>query len=583
MMGFRRWLRHPYETARAAAPRVLPVPVRMRLVRLLRRLRPREARVLDEAELRALAESAAMAGVARPTVVCFPILEWGFRVQRPEHLLGGLAARGWPVLHVSPALEVGTPAARLLERPLADGVRGVVLSCPRALDPFRSTLRERDVDQLAGALEELVGTLGPAEVVVLCQLPFWRPLAARLAQLWSAKLVYDRMDDHAAFPGADPAVARQERELMAAADLVVASSAALERGAREVARKVVRIANGCDCEHWASAPDSGELAGLERPVIGYFGAVAEWFDAGLLAAVAKARPSWSFVVVGARAGADLSQVGGLGNVHLFDERPYNELPGLAAGFDVGLIPFRRTPLTEAVDPVKVYEMLALGLPVVATGLPQLERLKPGVECAEDVHGLVAALDRAVARISEPESGEHCRELARANAWEVRLDVLEEALVGLYPKVSTLMVTWGGEAVTRLCLERLFAVTEYPAYEVIVVDNGSNDGTPAWLEAEAARRNNLTVMLNQVNLGFPAATNQAARRGRRRPAVSAQQRHRADRRMAVGAGSGGPRRPLGGHGRPDDQRDRQPGPGRGRLRGRRRARRVGLAVGPGAPR
>jgi len=482
----------------------------MRLVRLLRRLRPREARVLNEAELRGLAASLAATGAARPTVVCLPILEWGYRVQRPEHLLGGLAARGWPVLHVSPAFEIGSAAARLVERPLAEGVRSVVLSCQRALDPFRSTLGERDVDQLADALGALVGTLGPAEIVVLCQLPFWRPLAVRLAERWGAKLVYDRMDDHAAFPGAAPSVAEDERALMAAADLVVATSAALEHGACRVARNVVRVANGCEWERWSGGRDAGELAGLPRPVVGYFGAVAEWFDAAAVAAVARARPAWSFVVVGAQAGGDLSPLGGLANVHLVGERRYAELPGLAAGFDVGLIPFRRTPLTEAVDPVKVYEMLALGLPIVASGLPELERLAPEVECVGSGEELVAALDRAVERIGGRDGAERRRELARENRWEVRLDAFEGALVALYPKVSILMVTFNAVAVTRLCLDRLAAVTEYPAYEVIVVDNGSNDGTPAWLADEASRRDNLWVVPNPENRGFPAATNQAAR-------------------------------------------------------------------------
>jgi len=505
-----RWLRHPIETARAVAPRVLPVPVRMRLVRLLRRLRPRPGRTLDEDELRALAESIARSGVARPTILCLPILEWGFRVQRPEHLLGGLARRGWPILHVSPALEIGPPSARLVEPGLAEGVRGVVLSCPRALDPFRSVLAERDVEALATALDGLVAALGLAEVVILCQLPFWSPLAVRLARSWGARLVYDRMDDHAAFPGAERSVARREQSLMAASDLVVATSAALEHGARETAGRVVRVPNGCDWPHWSTARDGGHLAGLPRPVVGTFGAIAEWFDTALLAAAARARPAWSFVIAGSVAGADLGPLTGLTNVHLLGERPYAQLPALAAGFDVGLIPFRRTPLTAAVDPVKAYEMLALGLPVVAAGLPELERLAPEVTCVDDADAVPAALDRAVAAADDPEGGERRRQLARANRWEVRLDTLEEALVGLYPKVSILMVTFNGEALTRLCLERLRSVTEYPAYEVVVVDNGSTDGSAEWLREQAERRTDLRVVLNPDNRGFPAATNQAAR-------------------------------------------------------------------------
>lgn len=510
--GWSRWLRRPLETLRAVVPRWLPVGVRMRLVAVLRRLRGEHERpALTADELRALAAEGRPA--ARPTVVLLAAVEWAYRRQRPQHLAAAIAARGWPVLYLEPRFEIAAEAARVSAEPLAEGVRGVVLSWPRALDPYRSRLGEEEGQRLAAALLEAVRDLGRHELVVVAQLPFWRPLAAALAERAGARLVYDRIDDHRAFPGVEPGPAAEEPALLAAADLVTATSAALEHGARELARRVIRLGNGCEFERWSRAQPGGSLDRLPRPVAGYFGAVAGWFDAELVADAARARPGWSFVIVGSTAGADLRALAGLANVHLLGERPYDELPELAAGFDVGMVPFRRTPLTEATDPVKVYEMLALGLPVVATALPELVRLAPQVVTTDGSEEFVDGLDRAAAEAAHPERVAGRRELARASSWGVRAETLEGELAGLWPLVSILVVTWGGEEMTRLCLERLEAVTQWPRYEVIAVDNASPDGTGAWLAAEAERRPWLRVQLNRANLGFPAATNQAARLAR----------------------------------------------------------------------
>ncbi len=499
----------PWETARALVPRILPVPVRMRLLSVLRWLRGRRPdRSLTGPELAGLITGEC--GRSRPTVVLLAAVEWDFRTQRPQHLATALAKRGWPVLYVEPRLELGRTEARVTAEPLAAGVRGITLVAPRALDPYRSRLPEAEAGALAEALGRLRAAAGLNEAVVVTQLPFWGPLAEELAARTGMPLVYDRLDDHGAFPGVSGGPAADEPALLDAADLVVATSAKLEQSASAQARRVVRIGNGCEWERWSSAEPDGRLAALPRPVVGYFGAVAGWFDADLVAAVAAARPAWTFVLVGSTAGAALAPLAGCANVHLMGEVPYRELPGIAAGFDVGMIPFLSTPLTEATDPVKVYEMLALGLPVVATPLPELERLAPEVSTASGTKAFVEALDLAVGSANDAGARQSRRRRARAASWDVRAGQLEAALVDLWPKVSILMVTWGGEAMTRLCLERLEAVTAWPSYEVIVVDNASPDGTGDWLEGAAAERPWLRVVRNPDNRGFPAATNQAAR-------------------------------------------------------------------------
>ncbi len=98
-----------------------------------------------------------------------------------------------------------------------------------------------------------------------------------------------------------------------------------------------------------------------------------------MALAAQRRRGASFVLIGRESGADLSALAALPNVHRLGEVPYASLPEHLAAFDVCTIPFRRTPLTEATNPVKLYEYLATGKPVVARRLPEIEPFSEVVE------------------------------------------------------------------------------------------------------------------------------------------------------------------------------------------------------------
>jgi glycosyltransferase involved in cell wall biosynthesis len=164
------------------------------------------------------------------------------------------------------------------------------------------------------------------------------------------------------------------------------------------------------CSWWETAVDypmfhaATELRAARadaRPRIGYLGAIAPWFDFDLVIAVAGARPQWELVLVGPvlpGAGPALSRLSALPNVSVEPAVSHDEVPRVLAGFDVGLIPFRLTTLTAGVNPNKLYEYLAAGLPVVST--PFFTRRGSGIggggaggRCA----GLRAACERFLAQ------------------------------------------------------------------------------------------------------------------------------------------------------------------------------------------
>ena len=187
------------------------------------------------------------------------------------------------------------------------------------------------------------------------------------------------MVDFAAFAGLDATqVAELERRTVAGSDVVVTSSVKLYEQRRPLHPNTHLVLHGVNYEHFAAAADLSadaipdDIKHLPRPVLGYFGLITDYVDLELLAQAARHRPDWSFVLIG-EARCDLGCLQGLSNVHVLGGRAYKELPAYCRGFDVGLIPFRMNRLTRAVNPIKLREYLAAGLPVVSAPLPEVNR------------------------------------------------------------------------------------------------------------------------------------------------------------------------------------------------------------------
>jgi glycosyltransferase involved in cell wall biosynthesis len=214
------------------------------------------------------------------------------------------------------------------------------------------------------------------------------------------RLVYDCNDAHADFPGLPRWTRAYQQETFRRADRVVVSSRALRDEAvraRGGNRDVHLVGNGVDFAAFrralASAPAEPGPADAR---VGYLGAIAPWFDFDLVAEMARARPQWRFALVGPVLGgaeADAARLASLANVELHPAVPHDDVPGVLRGFSVGMIPFRRTRLTAGVNPNKLYEYLAAGLPTVATPFsPEVEEDARVVSLARDAGAFIRACE-----------------------------------------------------------------------------------------------------------------------------------------------------------------------------------------------
>jgi glycosyltransferase involved in cell wall biosynthesis len=184
------------------------------------------------------------------------------------------------------------------------------------------------------------------------------------------------------------------------------------------------IANGVDVEHFApGAPAAAELRHLKKPIVGFVGGLSEWVDTRLIATLAHQRRDWTFCLVGPAGGADLTRLRGLQNVALLGPRRYADLPRYLAGMDVALIPFIQHGVAWHADPIKAYEYLAAGLPVVATDLPALRRLSAVVRLAGSADEFLAEIEAA---LHDDHRAERQAEAAR-HSWTSRFEAFDALL------------------------------------------------------------------------------------------------------------------------------------------------------------
>ncbi len=389
-------------------------------------------------------------------IVCVGFADWDTALQTNQHhLMKRLAAENRVLFVESLGLRRPQLAGRDLKRiarRLRRGLSGArevdglhVLSplvLPLHANTFVRALNRRLLGMFVRRAASKLGMHRPI-------LWAYVPQAESLLEVLQPELViYHCVDDIAAQPGIDAASFRAaETRFAARADLVLASAPGLAERLRSVSDNVIYAPNVADTTLFASALEDGPidpaLAELPAPRIVFTGAVvATKLDMGLLVELARSKPSWSFALVGpVGAGdpsTDVSALAAEPNIHLLGARTYEQLPSVLRGADAGLIPYARNQLTDSIFPMKVYEYLAAGLPVVATPLPSLAEVEE-LAMAPDATGIAELLDRALATDTPQRRAERSR-AASAHSWGARIEQIAAALNALQQDEWDLLVT-----------------------------------------------------------------------------------------------------------------------------------------------
>ncbi|MBP7332025.1 MAG: glycosyltransferase [Firmicutes bacterium] len=361
-------------------------------------------------------------------IICLAAAAWQGMWARAQQFMTIFARSGNRILYVDPPLTLisplKNPALWSVPKDLRQcGGENIDLYNPPVILPFGNMYRPINrINQriIAGGLKKLCRELAFKPTICWTYLP--NTVDLRLPD--GVTLVYDCADEHTAFPGLinKETVSQMEKELFARAGVSLASARVLWERKKELAPAIELAPNGADVEHFSRAMQPGlppppELKALPRPVIGYVGAVSAWFDQEMVAAAAHAYPEWSFVLVGP-VDTDVSLLSSLPNVCLPGRKPYSALPAYLKCFDIAVIPFKINELTTGVNPVKLYEYLAAGLPVVSSDLPEVRAFRPHVAIAGNAAEFVSKLEKELAADSAGKRAER-REIAGRHSWEAR--------------------------------------------------------------------------------------------------------------------------------------------------------------------
>jgi polysaccharide pyruvyl transferase CsaB len=250
-------------------------------------------------------------------------------------------------------------------------------------------------------------------------------------------VIYDHYDDLAV-----SSARREDHDyLLRNSDLILVTSRKLRKVIEQQRPDSLWVPNGVDYaliqELRAKGPRSlSQNADDARPVVGYSGALAEWFDYGLLREVARLRQDLRFVLVGLSYDGSLEKSGilTLSNIQWLGLRPYQEALRLMLGFDVASIPFKVNDVTLATSPIKLFEYMAAGKPVVSTRLPECEGYE-GVFLAQDAEEFSHAVDRALSARKDQRILEAMDRVARDNTWDARAAKVFRALENLPTKTA----------------------------------------------------------------------------------------------------------------------------------------------------
>ena len=262
--------------------------------------------------------------------------------------------------------------------------------------------------------------------------------ASAVGHLGEALSLYHIVDEYSGYTVEDEGLRQRlmgaEQALLDSVDLSIVVSDELMAAKSDGQRQVYLVENAVDYGRFAEARQRAatppDLAAIPGPRLGYSGLIGKRLNLSLLGALAKAHPDWSLVLLGKvdrrQCEAELVALESMNNVHFLGRKEPHEVPDYVTGLDVGLLPYEINTETQHISPLKMFEYLGAGLPVVSTGIPAARRKAAFVAIGEDSASFIRACEDAVAEDRCARFDERVSEAA-ANTWDQRVEQISTLL------------------------------------------------------------------------------------------------------------------------------------------------------------
>jgi hypothetical protein len=349
-----------------------------------------------------------------PTLIVFCHLRWDFVFQRPQHLMTRLAEH-YQILFVEEPIHSEGPA-HLQKTAVAPNI---TVCRPHTPIPHTHGFHDDQLPTLQGLLADLV----PEDERPVVW--FYTPMALPLLQgLNPSLVVYDCMDELAAFKNPPKQLLQRESALLGIADLVFTGGPSLYEAKKDRHANAHCFSSSVDAKHFRQALDASishaEQADVAGPRLGFYGVIDERFDTELVRRMAAAHPEWQIVLVGPVVKIDPAELPRADNVHYMGQRNYDELPKFLAGWDVCLLPFAMNDSTKFISPTKVLEYMAAEKLSVSTPITDV-KVPYGdvVAIASTADEFIAACERMLAATADEKAKmvERMRDIVANTSWD----------------------------------------------------------------------------------------------------------------------------------------------------------------------
>ncbi|MDR2395566.1 MAG: glycosyltransferase [Endomicrobium sp.] len=464
-------------------------------------------------------------------ILFFSIIPYNFHYyQRPQHIVNYFTENGYKVHYFNPNFNKIKVDITKIKKNLR------MINLKSQNKHISEMLSIESLQEIYNQLDNYIIDTGIYDFFIFIEFPYWADVVEYLVGKYNIKVVFDVLDEFLGFHPGDNNLVNQLNNLVNKSDLLIATSEYLYKKVADILAKEKKeplvsstcsvnnklhlIRNGTEFERfnkYASRNISKTMFKKElgfkdvAATIGYYGCLASWFDFDKVYYLAKNRPEYEVILIGnieKETEQEIRRLKTLDNVKLLGHKDYKDLPKYLKIFDVAIIPFKSDlDLIKATNPVKFYEYLSLGKKIVATRIPELLKYENKfVYLSNENTKFTEYIDKCVQEKDILVSYDEKIKFAKTQSWNLRIKEIEELMLNLYEKASIIIVTYNNLKFTKKCVNSIFKRTMYPNYEIIIIDNKSNDGSKKYLTKLAKRYGNVKFIQNNENLGFAKANN-----------------------------------------------------------------------------
>jgi len=234
-------------------------------------------------------------------IICFPIINWDYRFQRPQHILEKFSEKGHRIFYLTVNLKSINKNYHIKE--LSNNIYQIELNSPKFFDILKDKFNESLVSNIILSIKEAKKDL-KLDAISFVEFPTWSPLVIELKKELDFKIIFDCLDEYTGFSNVIKEREMEEKILLENSDFVTCSSLHLYEKNQKFTSNLLYLPNAGEFDHFNKTPSQILLQNYKKPIIGYFGSIADWFDNELIEYVAKKRPDYTFIFIGHTFGSD---------------------------------------------------------------------------------------------------------------------------------------------------------------------------------------------------------------------------------------------------------------------------------------